>query len=170
MQRKNKSTQSKEVETSLARTTTSPLAWFEDMDRWFDNFRQSFEERFWGGPLGRWSDSGLRVRVPLVDLIDKGSEFVVQAELPGVSKEDVDLTVTADGIEIHAETTRSREEREKNYHFQERAYQALHRVLSFPAEVKADLASATLKDGLLEVRVPKREPTPESKPVKVPVE
>ncbi len=98
------------------------------------------------------------------------AEFVVRAELPGVAKEDIDLTVTKDGIEIRAETNRSREEKEKNYQYRERTYQALHRVLSFPEEVKADLAAATLKDGVLEVRVPKKEPTPEPKPVKVPVE
>src|SRR5947199_2162950 len=118
MERKNMEIQAKEGQTSLARTTVSPFAWLDDMDRWFDNFRRSFEDRFWGVPLARWTDSDLRVREPLVDLIDKGSEFVVRAELPGV-----------------------------------------------PEEVKADLASATLKDGVLEVRVPKKEPTPEPKPV-----
>jgi len=170
MERKNMEIQAKEGQTSLARTTVSPFAWLDDMDRWFDNFRRSFEDRFGGGPLARWTDSDLRVREPLVDLIDKGSEFVVRAELPGVAKEDVDLTVTADGIEIRAETNRSREEEDKNYQYRERTYQALHRVLSLPEEVKAELASATLKDGVLEVRVPKKEPTPEPKPVKVPVE
>ncbi len=170
MERKNKEIQAKEESTSLARTSVSPFAWLDDVDRWFDNFRRSFEERFWGDPLARWSDSDLRVREPLVDLIDKGSEFVVRAELPGVAKEDVDLTVTADGIEIRAETNRTRDEKQKNYEYRERTYEALHRVLSFPEEVKPDLASATLKDGVLEVRVPKKEPTPEPKPVKVPVE
>jgi len=169
MERKSKEIQAKK-EQSLARTTVSPFAWLDDMDRWFDNFRRSFEERFWGGPLVRWTDSDLRVREPLVDVIDKGSEFVVRAELPGVAKEDVDLTVTPDGIEIRAETNRSRDEKEKNYEYRERTYQTLQRVLSFPEEVKADLAAATLKDGVLEVRVPKKEPTPEPKPVKVPVE
>jgi len=169
MERKSKEIQAKK-EQSLARTTVSPFAWLDDMDRWFDNFRRSFEERFWGGPLARWTDSDLRVREPLVDVIDKGSEFVVRAELPGVAKEDVDLTVTPDGIEIRAETNRSRDEKEKNYEYRERTYQTLQRVLSFPEEVKADLAAATLKDGVLEVRVPKKEPTPEPKPVKVPVE
>ena len=169
MERKS-TIQGKDGQTSLARTTVSPFAWLDDVDRWFDTFRGSFEERFGGGLLARWSDSGLHVREPLVDLIDKGSEFVVRAELPGVAKEDVDLTVTSDGIEIRAETNRSREEKEKNYQYRERTYQALHRVLSFPEEVKADLAAATLKDGVLEVRVPKKEPTPEPKPVKVPVE
>src|SRR5713226_10333971 len=146
MERKSKEMQPKDEQTSLARTTVPPFAWLDDVDRWFDTFRRSFEERFGGGPLARRSDSDLRVREPLVDLIDKGSEFVVRAELPGVAKDDVDLTVTDDGIEIRAETNRSREEKEKNYEYRERPYQALHRVLSFPEEVKADLASATLKD------------------------
>jgi len=169
MERKNKTTAAAK-ETGLARTTPSPFAWFGDVDRWFDSFRRTFEDRFWGGPLARWTGSEAPVREPLVDLIDKGSEYIVRAEVPGVSKEDVDLTVTPDGIEIRAQTKRSREENEKDYYYSERTYQALHRVLGFPDEVKADLASATLKDGLLEVRVPKKQPTPESKPVKVPVE
>jgi HSP20 family protein len=169
MERKNKTTAAAK-ETGLARTTPSPFAWFDDVDRWFDSFRRTFEDRFWSGPLARWTGSDAPVREPLVDLIDKGSEYLVRAELPGVSKEDVDLTVTPDGLEIRAQTKRSREENEKDYYYSERTYQALHRVLGFPEEVKADLASATLKDGLLEVRVPKKQPTPESKPVKVPVE
>ena len=169
MERKNKTTAAAK-ETGLARTTPSPFDWFEDMDRWFDNVRRTFEDRFWGGPLARWTGSDAPVREPLVDLIDKGSEYVVRAEVPGVSKEDVDLTVTQDGIEIRAQTKRSREEDGKDYYYSERTYQALQRVLGFPEEVKADLASATLKDGLLEVRVPKKQPTPDSKAVKVPVE
>src|SRR3989449_5244610 len=140
------------------------------MARWFDAFRKSFNDRVWGSSLSHPEEPSFQVREPLVDLIDKGSEYVVRAELPGVSKEDVDLTVTSDGIEIRAQTNRSREEKEKDYLYSERTYQGLHRVLSFPEEVKADLASATLKDGLLEVRVPKKQPTPDSKPVKVPVE
>ena len=104
------------------------------------------------------------------ECFEEDIEFVVRAELPGVSKEDIDLKVTSDGIEIRAKADRSREEKEKDYYFRERTYQAYERALSFPQEVKADLASATLKDGLLEVRVPKKQPTPESKPVKVPVE
>src|SRR5437867_12452888 len=107
MERKSKEIQAVK-EQSLARTTVSPFAWLDDMDRWFDNFRRSFEERFWGGPLVRWTDSDLRVREPLVDVIDKGSEFVVRAELPGVAKEDVDLTVTPDGIEIRARSEERR--------------------------------------------------------------
>ncbi len=56
------------------------------------------------------------------------------------------------------------------YFVRERRYEALRRTLSFPAEVKPDFAAATLKDGVLEVRIPKKQPTPVSKPVKVRVE
>src|SRR2546428_3756984 len=104
MERKNMEIQAEEGQTSLARTIVSPFAWLDDMDRWFDNFRRSLEVRFGGGPLDRWTDSDLRVREPLADLIDNGSEFVVRAQLPAVAKEDVDLTAPADGIEIGAET------------------------------------------------------------------
>ena len=86
MERKSKEIQAKEGPTSLARTTVSPFAWLDDMDRWFANIRRSFEDRFWGGPPARWTDSDLRVRQPLVDLIDKGSEFVVRAELPALRR------------------------------------------------------------------------------------
>src|SRR3989442_15385587 len=132
MERKNMEIQAKEGQTSLARTTVSPFAWLDDMDRWFDNFRRSFEDCLGGGPLARWTDSDRRVREPLVDLIDKGSEFMVRAELPGVAKEDVDLTVTTDGIEIRAETNGSRDDKEKSYEYRDRTYQRLRRVLIFP--------------------------------------
>src|SRR5205809_328970 len=92
MERKTK-TNAAAKETSLAKTT-SPFAWFDEVDRWFDSFRRSFEDRFWGGSLARVTGPDAAVREPLVDLIDKGSEFVVRAELPGVAKEDVDRTGT----------------------------------------------------------------------------
>ena len=169
MMRKNKTTRTKDTE-SLARPQTgAPVSWFEQVDRWFDEFRRDFEERFWR-PLASLDESALRVREPLVDLVDKGSEFILRAELSGVKKEDVDIKVTEDVIEIRAETDRSREEKEKDYFFRERTYQSLHRVLNFPAEVKPDLAFATVKDGRLEVRVPKKEPTRESKAVQVQVQ
>ncbi|HKW43029.1 MAG TPA: Hsp20/alpha crystallin family protein [Thermoplasmata archaeon] len=171
MMRKSKSNRTEENESeSLARPeTTTPVSWFDQVDRWFDEFRQDFEERFWS-PLARLDESALRVREPLVDLVDNGSEFIVRAELPGVKKEDVDIEVTDDRIEIRAEADRSREEKEKDYFFRERTYQSLYRVLPFPAEVKPDLALATVKDGLLEVRVPKKKATQESKAVKVRVQ
>src|SRR5437588_11941914 len=100
MERKTK-THAAEKETSLAKAT-SPFAWFDEVDRWFDSFRRSFEDRFWGGPLARVTGREAPVREPLVDLIDKGSEFAVRAELPGVAKADGDLAGDSDGSERRA--------------------------------------------------------------------
>ncbi|MGQ0796790.1 MAG: Hsp20/alpha crystallin family protein [Methanobacteriota archaeon] len=137
------------------------------MDRWFEEFQEDFENRSWV-PAWPWSGtSAIRPRQPLTDLVDEGREFVVKAELPGVSKEDLDITVTEDGIELRAEARREKEEREKGFFLKERSYSAFHRALSFPAEVLADEAVASLRDGVLEVRVPKKEPTPKREPVKV---
>lgn len=148
----------------------SPYSWFEEMDRWFEDFRREFESHFWDPLALRGSSTALRTRAPALDLADTGREFVVTAELPGVGKEDVDIQVDADGIEIRAETRGEKEEKEKGYYRRDRTYSAFHRVLPFPAEVIADQAEARLKDGLLEVRVPKKEATPTREPVKVRVE
>src|SRR5438876_10312439 len=101
MMRKNKETREKEH--GLATVTTSPFDCFQEMDRWFDDFRQSFNDRVWGSSLSHPEEPSFQVREPPVALIDKGSEFVVRAELPGVAQEDVDLTVTPDGIQIRAQ-------------------------------------------------------------------
>lgn len=175
MVRKNKSKaitpKSDETKLAVPRRHEDPYAWFDEMDRRFDEVRRDFFDH-WG--LTRFAsdapESHLGVRQPLVDLVDEGHEFVFRAELPGVPKEEVDLNVTSDGIEVRAQARGEREETEKDYYFSEHSYRALHRSLSFPAEVLADRAQASLKDGVLEVRVPKKEPTPERKPTKVRVE
>ncbi len=155
-------------ERSMAPRSTAD--WFAEMDRWFDNLRNEFEQRFWGpiAPVER--EGGLAIRQPPVDLADNGREFVLTAELPGVNKEDLDLRVTPDGIEIAAETRREKEENEKDYHYRERSYSSFRRVLPFPEEVIPEQVEARLTDGVLEVHLPKREPTPKREPVKVRVE
>ncbi len=143
---------------------------FTGMDRWFDDLRKEFERKFWGAvtPLGR---EGLPApREPLVDLVDDGSEFVLTAELPGVKKEDLDIRVTPEGVELGAETQQEKEDRGKGYAYRERSYASFRRVLPFPEEVLPDRVEAKLTDGVLEVRLPKKEPSPKREPVKVRVE
>jgi len=121
-----------------------------------------------GGAADRDPDAG--AGAGLADLLDEGREFVVKAELPGVSKEDLDIRVTEDGIELEAQTHVETEAREKEYYYRERADRAFHRALSFPDTVVPGEARATLKDGVLEVRVPRKEPAHRQEPVKVRVE
>lgn len=144
--------------------------WFAEMDRWFDDLRNEFERKFWGpvAPFGR--EGTVATRQPAVDLVDHGREFVLTAQLPGVNKEDLDIQVTPEGIEIGAETRRETEETRKDETYRERSYASFRRMLPIPAEVLPDQVEAKLTDGVLEVRLPKKEPTPRREPTKVRVE
>ncbi len=99
------------------------------------------------------------VREPSTDLVDAGNEYRVHAEIPGVPKENLNITIAARGIEIEGEAKTDIEEEKEGFVRRERSYSRIHRSLPFPEEVIPDKAEATLKDGLLEVRIPKKTPT-----------
>ena len=96
---------------------------------------------------------------------------MVHAELPGVAKDKIDVTLTKDGIEISAETDVEKENKEKNFDFvvRERVYSHVYKQLAFPEEVIPEKAESTYKDGLLEVCVPKKTTAPAPKKHKVAV-
>ena len=146
-----------------------PFRVFADMDRWIDDVRREF-----GRVLTPWSGTALAgedgIRVPAVDVRDEGAEFVVTAELPGVSKDQVEIEATPEGLQIRAEVRGEREEKDEKYFFRERTFRGYHRTLDLPAEVVPEKAAAQLKDGVLEVRIPKKEPTPAPKAVQVKVQ
>lgn len=142
----------------------------DELDRWLDQIRSEFERELWRPALWPWRSSALPdIRQPLVDIEDKGSEFLMTAEIPGVSKEDIDISVTEDGVEIKAETKREKEEEERGYYRKERSYKQVYRSLSFPSEILPDKAEASMENGLLRLRLPKKEVTPGSKAYKVKV-
>ena len=90
-----------------------------------------------------------------VEEFQKGSDFIVRAEIPGVDP-DKDITVSAaDGLlTIRAERRFSEERDEAEYHRSEMRYGAFTKVLTLPAGVRADKITASYKDGILELRAP----------------
>jgi HSP20 family protein len=141
-----------------------PSEFLQEMDRMFDEFRRNLEYM-----LGPIAPGWLRPLIPrfalpqmreiCTDIIDAGAEYRICAELPGIPKENVSITVTPTNIEISAEAKTSIEEEKEGFVRQERGYSKLYRNLTFPEEVIPEKAEATLKDGLLEVRVAKKMPT-----------
>ena len=109
------------------------------------------------------------VREATVDLVDEGNRFVVHAEMPGVTKDNIDVALTNDGIEISAETDVETEDTAKNYVVRERVYSHIHKQLSFPEEVIPEQAESTFRNGLLEVSIPKKTIAPTPKKHKVTV-
>jgi len=96
-----------------------------------------------------------------VDLYETDDEVVVNASLPGVKAEDVEIAVTGDTLTIKGETKEEHEEKKPNYYRQERRYGAFQRVLTLPVRVDADKADATFEQGVLNLRLPK---VPEVRP------
>lgn len=151
--------------------STSVLATFDDL---LDDFRRSFRESVW--TPWEWAiepyqpyEVEFPVRPAYSDLIDEGNKFLVRAEVPGIPKDKIDVAVTKDGIEISGETGAEKEEKEKSYVVRERSYSSIFKNMAFPEEVIPEKAECSLKDGVLEVSVPKKMPTPLAKKHKVAV-
>jgi HSP20 family molecular chaperone IbpA len=150
--------------------TTHVLATFDDL---LDDFNRRFRESIISAPWD-WEPiepytAEFPAREAFADLRDAGDKFVVHAEVPGIPKDKIDITVTKDDVEISGEAGTEKEEKKKGYVFRERGHSSFYKRIAFPEEVVPDKAQSTVKDGVLEVDVPKKTPTPEPKKHKVAV-
>lgn len=129
---------------------------FEEMDRMFE----SFFPRRWMQPF-RWEMPHFpelaEFKMPKVDIIDRDKEIVVKAELPGVAKEDIDLSITDNSVTIKASTSHEEKEEKGNYFRSEISRGSFSRTVALPGDVDADKARATFNDGILEITLPKME-------------
>ncbi|HKX17382.1 MAG TPA: Hsp20/alpha crystallin family protein [bacterium] len=92
-----------------------------------------------------------------VEMYETADEVVVRAEMPNIDPANVDITVTADAITIKGTVRQDEEKKDRAYYRRELRYGTYVRTLPLPAEVKGGDATATYKDGVLEVKVPKSE-------------
>ncbi len=130
---------------------------FETMERWFEEaFRRPFSLL---GPswLPRLRATEVEEAIPSVDIFEEGDNVVVKAELPGIKKEDIDVSMTDNVISISGEKKREEKVERKNYYREERSYGSFTRSFRLPAEVQTDKAKASFKEGVLEIRIPKTE-------------
>ena len=105
---------------------------------------------------------------PRVDVFDQNGEMVVKAELPGVKKDDVKISLEDEALVIEGERHAENEVKEKDYYRMERSFGSFHRRLAMPAGIDADQVKASFTDGVLEVRIPKPA-QPEAKSRQVPI-
>ncbi len=104
-----------------------------------------------------------QILAPPVDVYETDTEVVVKAEMPGVKKEDIEVTIKDNALHIKAERKEEKEEKTENVHRVERFYGRIERVIPLPVEVKAEEAKAEYRDGILEIRVPKVKVSKEAK-------
>lgn len=137
---------------------------FEDFKRSFDDLMAPFlpMRTFFPRTL-----SELPARAPLVDLIEEDNQYIIRIELPGFDKEDVDIELNKDILMIKAEKKSEEEEKSENYLHRERSYASCQRTINFPKEVDPSNVEGTLKNGVLELKIPMKEPKPEERMTKV---
>lgn len=133
------------------------LSPFDEVERWVeDMFRKPFSlmaPSWW--PRLRLPE--IEEIIPSVDIFEEGDNVVVKAELPGMKKEDVDVSLTDDVITISGEKKKEEKVEKKNYFRLERSHGSFTRSFSLPVEVQTDKAKAKFANGILEVRIPKTE-------------
>jgi HSP20 family protein len=129
------------------------------LDRFFDDWAYR--------PSGSWLVPSWREALPL-DVYRENGGLVIKAEVPGVSSQDLDITVKDNILTISGETKTEAEIEEENYVRRERRYGSFSRSVALPAEAESDKAEAEFEDGVLTVTIPvAEEPQPESIKIEV---
>ncbi len=154
------------TESPSADRTLKP-AW--SFEREFNNALENFFNRDWlnsprfGFPTIRES---VDEKMPKMNLIDREEELVIEAELPNVGKDDLEITMSENTVTIKASTRKEEKEEKGDYRHQEISTRYYSRVVPLPVAVESEQARAELADGMLTLTIPKSE---QSKRVKIEV-
>ena len=115
-----------------------------EVDRLFENFFDGGPRHFWG-----------RGAEPAVEVCDTKDAVIVKAQVPGVSKDQLQVHITEDTLTLQGEVKEEEKKEDKNFYRREFHYGAFARTMALPTAVQADKATAQLKDGVLEITLPK---------------
>jgi len=133
------------------------LSPFEEFDRMFDALfsRGLLRPLRWERPA--WAELGtpFEGKMPHVDIVDRDDEVMVRAEIPGMKKEEIEVSTTENTVTIRGTTRREEEEEKGEYYRREIASGAFSRTVALPCEVDSGRAKARFKDGVLEMTMPK---------------
>lgn len=145
------------------RRNGSALRQLGEFERFFDDFfRNPLWERSAGG---EWPSLGAEW-VPAVDIEETDGEYRIHAEMPGMRREDVKVSLLDNVLTLSGEKRAEAEEKERRVHRTERVYGSFQRSFTLPEPIQADKVTASFKDGVLTVTVPKSE---EAKPRQIEV-
>jgi HSP20 family protein len=149
-----------EVKKTSQAQTSLPDVWQSfraEMDRLFDRFGSGF-----GFPsLRRMFDmepawrSSFSFSMPVIDMSENDKTYKISAELPGMDSKDIDVSVTGDMLVLKGEKRQEKEEKDKSYHFSERAYGSFQRAFELPASVDRGKITADFSKGVLTITLPK---------------
>ncbi len=133
---------------------------FEGLRREIDRLFEDFDMGFWRGPSRRsvfeFAPFGrLQAGTPAVDIVEKEGAYEITAELPGIDEKNIEVKLTNGGLTIRGEKKEEKEEKKKDYYLSERRFGAFERYFATPEGVDTAKISASFKNGVLTVSLPK---------------
>jgi len=137
------------------RPLSNPTRWDRDIERMMEDFfgrrtRPRWPERWFG-------NDEMEISALAVDVFEEKDDIVVNAELPGMEKDNIEVNLTDHHLTIRGEKKKEEEVKEEHYYRSERSYGSFMRTIELPKDVHADKVKASFKNGILEVRLPKIE-------------
>jgi HSP20 family protein len=130
----------------------------EDIDRLFDSF--GFGRSFFPSEFGQGAQSGYNdpqgtfaLWAPHVDVVERDGKLLISADLPGVRKEDVKVEINQDSVTLQGQRHQERTSSDRGYYQSERSYGSFYRTILLPEGVNTESASATFRDGVLQIEV-----------------
>ena len=116
----------------------------DEMDRMFDDF---------GFPTTGFGRASMDRFSPQLDIFEREGKLVVRADLPGMTKDDINVDISEEAIVIEGERKYEHEQNEGGVYRSERSYGRFHREIPLPEGVKTDNATATFRNGVLEISI-----------------
>jgi HSP20 family protein len=161
-----RTTETNRSETGVARPEQSPTLrtvspfslmrrFSEEMDRMFGDF--GFAGNLaagFGREFDRVADLEASMWLPQIEAFEKEGQLIVRADLPGLTKDDINVDITDDAIKIRGERRQEKEENEEGYYRSERSYGSFYREIPLPGGVNRDQANASFRNGVLEITMP----------------
>jgi HSP20 family protein len=145
----------------------SPWRPFRELERMRREMDRLWDSLVEGRPGRRVEEMG--EWLPSLDVSETKNDLLVKAELPGLDPKEIDISVANGILTIKGEKKQEKEEKEENYHLVERSYGSFVRSVQLPKDVQSDNISASFKNGILKITLPKSEES-KKKEIKIKVE
>ncbi|HNX68507.1 MAG TPA: Hsp20/alpha crystallin family protein [Candidatus Omnitrophota bacterium] len=129
--------------------------WFDPLETMSD--LQGDINRLFSTSLRRSQPGFAADYFPAVDLHESETQYALSMDVPGMERKDLDISVTGNTLTVKGERKSEEKKKEKGWFYSERKYGFFQRSIELPTEVDGDKITATYKDGVLELLVPKSE-------------
>ena len=124
-----------------------------------DDWEYFLENFFSGQRRGRWAREYRPTFSPRVDLIDSKKDFVIRADVPGLDRDELDITINSEVVTIKGERKAEESSEDECFYCRESSYGSFERTVALPEKIVTNKAKASLKNGVLKLSLPKAKPT-----------